>query len=527
VLCSLANYSTAYNLQSISLPILFLKSLGHKPTTAEESAVSTAALAGCIFGQLLFGFLGDLLGRQLALTLTILTTVIGAVLTTLSWDITGDKSSIFIILAVFRFILGMGVGGVYPLAAVIAGEASSEEEDEDEGTYDALADVDANITADAVSNNATGGVDKKAYVRMSLVFSTQGLGLVSPPLLAAILLWANVPEDVCWRLILAVGALPGIVVFILSFFVGSSICETPKICKKKDAGDLTSAFIDTPEAAASPSCMTATITRVKTIFKPSNLIMLIGTAGSWALFDFCFYGNNLFKSEVMELIFPADKNTTGMSPTELAANTHSEHLQEVYKDLFCAIIALPGYYIATLLMGRLGLKFIQEQGFFLMSFLFLVLAIAVNYMKPVGGGALVVIVYGLTFFSSNFGPNTVTFLLPAATFPTVGRSTLNGISAASGKIGATIGSSCFKPLLKAFQKISKDKWGTDEHGVQFVFLICAVVAFLGGVLTVFFVKGSPLPNKKDLLARPCAKQSGQETNEMDSPVTNNSVHEYS
>ena len=46
-------------------------------------------------------------------------------------------------------------------------------------------------------------------------------------------------------------------------------------------------------------------------------------------------------------------------------------------------------------------------------------------------------------------------------------------------------------------------WGTEEHGVQFIFGICAVVAALGGLLTVFFVKGSILPNKKDLTAPLC------------------------
>ena len=127
-----------------------------------------------------------------------------------------------------------------------------------------------------------------------------------------------------------------------------------------------------------------------------------------------------------------------------------------------------------------------------MSFLFLILAIAINPIKAFSP-TLVVIIYGLTFFSSNFGPNTVTFLLPAATFPSAARSTLNGISAASGKVGATIGSSCFKPLLKALEAYSMKKWGTEEHGVQFIFLICAVVAAAGGLLTFFFVKGSPLP----------------------------------
>jgi PHS family inorganic phosphate transporter-like MFS transporter len=444
--------------------------------------VSTAALVGCIFGQLLFGFLGDFLGRQLALTLTILTTVFGAIATTLCNDTSSDMASIFIPLAIFRFVLGMGVGGVYPLAAVIAGEGASSSRD------------DGYVKPESDSANGEDeGVDKKAHVQMAMVFSTQGLGLLSPPLLALILLSAGCEEKYAWRILLGVGAVPGIIVFILSFFIGSKL-ELPKFCRKQQVSEIAD-FADDATAETAGEKLKQ---QIETIFNPTNLKMLIGTAGSWMLFDFCFYGNNLFKGEVMELIFPDDNNTT--SPDY---SLHTEHMEEIYKDLICAAIALPGYYVATLLMGRFGLKFIQEQGFFFMAFLFAVLAIFVNEMKTVWGGALVVIVYGLTFFSSNFGPNTITFLLPAATFPSAARSTLNGISAASGKVGATIGSSCFKPLLTVLEAYSMKTWGTEEHGVQFIFGICAVVAALGGLLTVFFVKGSILPNKKDLTAPLC------------------------
>ena len=453
--------------------------------------MSTAALVGCIFGQLLFGFLGDFLGRQLALTLTILTTVVGAIATTLCNDTSSDPSSIFVPLAIFRFVLGIGVGGVYPLAAVIAGEGASSSRD------------DGYVQPE--SDGADGedeGVDKKAHVQMAMVFSTQGLGLLSPPLLALILLKAGCPESAAWRILLGVGAVPGILVFILSFFTGSKL-ELPKFCRKRQESDIADFADDATEQTAREKLKS----QIATIFNPSNLKMLIGTAGSWMLFDFCFYGNNLFKGEVMELIFPADDPTPPTNMTSFMASVdpdmHEEHLEEIYKDLICAAIALPGYYVATILMGRFGLKFIQEQGFFFMAFLFAVLAIFVNEMKTVWGGALVVIVYGLTFFASNFGPNTITFLLPAATFPSAARSTLNGISAASGKFGATIGSSCFKPLLTALEAYSAKNLGDAKHGVQFIFGICAVVAALGGLLTVFFVKGSVLPNKKDLTAPLC------------------------
>lgn len=47
---------------------------------------------------------------------------------------------------------------------------------------------------------------------------------------------------------------------------------------------------------------------------------------------------------------------------------------------------------------------------------------------------LMLILYGLTFFFSNFGPNSTTFILPAETFPPHIRTTMNGFSAAMGKV---------------------------------------------------------------------------------------------
>jgi len=78
--------------------------------------------------------------------------------------------------------------------------------------------------------------------------------------------------------------------------------------------------------------------------------------------------------------------------------------------------------------------------------------------------------YGLTFFFANYGPNTTTFILPSLTYSPLCRSTLNGISAASGKLGALFGALLFEPAT--------DLWG---DGV--VMMICASLSIIGFVLT--------------------------------------------
>jgi hypothetical protein len=49
------------------------------------------------------------------------------------------------------------------------------------------------------------------------------------------------------------------------------------------------------------------------------------------------------------------------------------------------------------------------------------------------------VIYGLTFFFSNFGPNATTYIVPGEVFPTEIRATCHGISSAAGKLGAIVG----------------------------------------------------------------------------------------
>ena len=72
------------------------------------------------------------------------------------------------------------------------------------------------------------------------------------------------------------------------------------------------------------------------------------------------------------------------------------------------------------------------QGFAMMTILLIILASAYSHILAVSKW-LFIVLYALTFFFANFGPNTVTFVQPVELFETRYRSTLHGISAASGK----------------------------------------------------------------------------------------------
>ena len=94
------------------------------------------------------------------------------------------------------------------------------------------------------------------------------------------------------------------------------------------------------------------------------------------------------------------------------------------------------------------------------------------------------ILYGLTFFFSNFGPNTTTFILPTKLFLTRFRTTCHGIFGAVGKAGAIIGSVGFL-------------WASHDHkedgypkaiGMTASSVILGVVCIMGLLVTTFFTR---------------------------------------
>merc|ERR1712232_1534112 len=108
-----------------------------------------------------------------------------------------------------------------------------------------------------------------------------------------------------------------------------------------------------------------------------------------------------------------------------------------------------------------------------MALLYAGLGVFLPSMEDASG--LLLFVYGMTYFFSNFGPNSTTFILPSETFPEEVRSTLNGVCAAAGKLGAVVGSATFKPIV-------------NVAGVETAFYLCAICSVVGVLLTACFVE---------------------------------------
>eukprot|EP00658_Telonema_sp_P-2_P011974 TRINITY_DN14576_c0_g1_i14.p1 TRINITY_DN14576_c0_g1~~TRINITY_DN14576_c0_g1_i14.p1 ORF type:complete len:211 (-),score=39.36 TRINITY_DN14576_c0_g1_i14:177-809(-) len=136
-------------------------------------------------------------------------------------------------------------------------------------------------------------------------------------------------------------------------------------------------------------------------------------------------------------------------------------------------------------MDSIGRRNMQLQGFLIMAILYAILGIFDHQLTQVP--SLMLVLYGLTFFFSNFGPNSTTFQLPAESFPPQVRTTLNGLSAACGMSGAALGSAIFKTIESA-------------TSLPATMLLCAGVSLLGFAVTWFFVvdmRGKPMEGDEE------------------------------
>jgi MFS family permease len=102
-----------YDLLIISFLLgAIMKTLGM--TLTEAGLIATSTLLGSVIGGILFGWVGDKLGRKNALYLTLALITVGSLLSAFSWN--------FWSLLIFRFILGIGVGGEWGAGMVLFNE---------------------------------------------------------------------------------------------------------------------------------------------------------------------------------------------------------------------------------------------------------------------------------------------------------------------------------------------------------------------------------------------------------------------
>ncbi len=411
-------FTDAYDLFIIGTVTVILTPIFHLDTR-QISLLNSISLLASVGGALTFGKLMDRLGRKRMYGLEVAILVVGALLSAFSWNFTS--------LLVFRVLVGFGVGGDYATSAVITSEYAN----------------------------------KKARGRLvGTVFAMQGFGLLAGPAIASIFIGAGVPNSLSWRLMLGLGAVPAASVIYLR----RKIRETPRytLGVKGDVtttaetvrwvtGDRPLKGNRTTAASTNGTAGGRAGVRARLTSKPF-LVRLIGTAGSWFLIDIAFYGNSVSSPLILKALQP-----------------HGTLLSHTLISLaIFAVAALPGYWVAVGLLDRLGRKRIQWQGFAVMAVAFAAIALIPGAAKNVW---VFLVLFAISYFFVEFGPNMTTFVFPSEIFPTSIRGTGDGISAAAGKFGAFLGALFVPTLLKS-------------AGITGVEGVMAAVSVVGVILTL-------------------------------------------
>lgn len=470
------------NLITPMLGYVYYADNGNKIPSDIEGVLKGMSSVGTFVGQLLFGFLGDILGRKIygfELLIIILGTINCA---TAASAVRGVGTIGF--LGLWRFILGIGIGGDYPMSATITSEWSSA---------------------------------GKRGMMMALIFSMQGIGNLAAAITTLIVLAifknaiiADVMNlDYVWRICIGLGAVPAVGTIYLRF----TMPESPRYSLNVEH-DVEAAAAAKGQVVSDALAEQYTKTEEKrdhwAEFRAyfgqwKHFKVLLGTASAWFLLDVAFYGLGLNNSAVLAAIGYANKPTAFET---LWANT-------VGQIIITCLGSVPGYYFTVFFIEKMGRRTIQIMGFALTTVLFAILAGCYDILLEKSMPAFIFL-FTLAQFFQNFGANSTTFIIPGEVFPTKVRASAHGISAASGKAGAILASFAFNKLVDI---------GGPKGAHAFlpeVLAIFAGVMFLGLVVTVLWIpesKGKDLEEfEEDFVARPTVQLSSPEGS-----MTNESV----
>ncbi|XP_039061263.1 probable inorganic phosphate transporter 1-9 [Hibiscus syriacus] len=449
-----------HTLDKCSMPLL----KQHETTpTAVESTLVSIALLGTAIGQLVLGRLGDRRGRRSVYGLSLGMMVLGSIAS--GFSICKTRNCVLVSLGFFRFLLGVGIGGDYPLSATIMAE---------------------------FANKKTRG----AFI--AAVFSMQGFGILASSIVTMALckifeVSSNVekgetPEeaDIVWRLILIMGAIPA----AMTYYWRMMMPETARYTALVEHNVLQAAkdmekVLDVPmsqiaeDSPYSPSDQPATHPSYPLLskrFLRRHGVDLFSCSASWFLVDVVFYSSNLLQSQIYHRFVKDNNDVNGYQLAFKVAR---------FQAILAICSTIPGYWVTVYLIDRIGRVRIQMLGFLFMAMVYFAIGIPYKdyWSDNIGKGFMVL--YGLSFFFANFGPNTTTFIVPAESFPARFRSTCHGIAGAVGKIGAIIGTVGFVWASRNEEDIS-GKPNPVRMTVALVML--GVVCLVGLVVTFFFTR---------------------------------------
>jgi PHS family inorganic phosphate transporter-like MFS transporter len=378
----------------------------------QGGVLKAAANIGCVVGQIGFGLAGDVFGRKSIYGFEMMVTTLATVLI-IAAPLSLGKN-LFTYITVFRTLMGIGIGGDYPMSASVVADR-------------------ANL--------------RRRGTMVTFVFAMQGWGSLIGGVVFIILLAIYKPGvgehhhtgqlNSVWRIYTGVIIVPAIITIIQRRLMTESsrmkgvqaVRGDPSLINKgqgigvkldgsaekvgegegSDAGNSTSQ--EAENAAALASALAATKAAKAAAWRDArdyfsewrHLKILIGTTASWFLLDVIFYGISLNQSIFISALGLANSK----DPWEFL-------WQQGVANVIIAVGGfLPGYYFTLFTIEYLGRKPIQIMGLTMNAIIFAVMAGKYATLKA-NPSALIACFIFLQFFF-NFGANATTFV--GASFP--------------------------------------------------------------------------------------------------------------
>ncbi|CEJ61507.1 Putative Phosphate:H symporter [Penicillium brasilianum] len=473
VVAGVGFFTDSYDIFAINLAVGMLgvvywqgaKTGGGKLPSSADTAIKVATSGGTVIGQLFFGWLADRIGRKRMYGIELMIIIMATLAQSLSSASPG--MSIIGVLIFWRVVMGIGIGGDYPLSSIITSEFAT---------------------------------TKWRGAMMGSVFAMQGIGQFAAAIVALIVT-AGFKEslqtakdvahcsgvcqlaiDKMWRTLIGFGAVPA----CAALYYRLTIPETPRYTFDVSRDILKADEDIRAYIKGHPEGHPDEIQRIRVLRNESieflapkaswadfrqhygewkNFKVLLGTAGSWFFLDVAFYGLGLNNSIILSAIgWTGGKNVYETFYRNAVGNL----------ILICAG-AIPGYWFTVATVDTIGRKPIQMAGFLILTIIFFIIGGAYSHLKKYHGGLLALYVLAQFFF--NFGPNATTFIVPGECFPTRYRSTSHGISAAAGKVGAIIAQCVFGPLVHKGAKPGSSDSPWLNHVMQIFggFMFCGLL----------------------------------------------------
>ncbi|EJS43935.1 git1p [Saccharomyces arboricola H-6] len=384
---------------------LFVIEYGKENYSSKVSTrVSNASLVGIIFGQFFMGIAADYYSRKSCILVATTILVLGSALCAASHGT--SVPGMFWMLTVMRGLVGIGVGAEYPTSTLSANESANE--------YTAT---------------KRGGI---------LVMVTNlPLSLGGPFASIIFLIVYNICSgtkhlEAIWRIVFALGCIWPLSVFYFRWKTATTeIYEKGRIRK------------NIPYFLA-----------LKFYWK-----RLIGTCGTWFMYDFVTFPNGIFSSTIISAVIKDKTN-----------------LQKVAEwNLLLGVLAVLGVPIGAYLSDRIGRKYTLMFGFSGYIIFGLIIGCAYDQLSKIT--PLFIIFYAFMNMLGNAGPGDMLGVISSEASATAVRGVFYGISAVTGKIGSVVGVECFQPIR-------------DNLGARWTFIIAAICGLIGVIITYFFVPHS-------------------------------------